>query len=99
MDFVELMATLCAWSPNSRLIAIFIEWTRSSLRIVVARGKSAHGRKTADTHGSDGSLRTTGNHHIGVTSRNDAKRVAYSMRSRRARCTRRGVRPSRPETY
>src|SRR5208283_5628399 len=64
---------------HDEAIAIFVPGTAGASRIVVARGKRAHGGESADAHGSDGSFRATGNHDIGILVLDDAKGIADGM--------------------
>ena len=80
---------------DDEAVAIGIEWTAGALGIVIARGKGAHGGKTADAHGRDGGFRAAGNHHFRSAALNDFESVADGVGGGRARGGGGGVRAFR----
>ena len=61
---------------DDKAVAILVEWAAGVGRLVVARGKRAHGGESAHGHGRDRGLGAAGNHRVGVAVQNHAHRVA-----------------------
>ena len=57
-------------------VAITVPWTAGFFGFVIARGERTHGGESADADRSDGGFSSAGNHHIGIATLNDAKRIA-----------------------
>src|SRR5690606_12872678 len=67
--------------PNYEAVSVAIKGATCSLRLVIAGRKRPHGSESTDPHGSDRGLRAARNHHIGIASLNDSKRIANGMRT------------------
>jgi len=80
-------------------IAILIPGTAGFFRIVIARGKRAHGGESADAHGGDGRLGAACDHHVSVVVLDDAKRVSDGMSAGGAGCGRGFIRALGSETH
>ncbi len=62
-------------------IAIPVPRAGCAQRIVVARGKRAHGGESADPHGRDAGLRAAADHGVGIAVLNHPERIADGMRA------------------
>ena len=68
----------CAFADD-KAVAVLVPRPAGFFGIVIARGKSAHSRESANTHGSDCGFRAAGYHDIGVVVLNDAEGIADGM--------------------
>src|SRR5205823_1621459 len=69
---------------DDEAIAVALERPRDTRRLIVARRKRAHGRKTCDAHRRDGRFSAAADHNVGVAALNDLEAVADGMRARGA---------------
>src|SRR6202521_1282746 len=64
---------------DDKAVAVLVPRSAGFFGIVIARGKSAHSRESANPHGSDCGFRAAGYHDIGVVVLNDAEGIADGM--------------------
>src|SRR5271169_5498524 len=64
----------CAFA-DYKSIARCVPGAAGLLRLVIARGKRAHGREPAYAHRSDRRFRTSGDHDLGIAPLNDLEGI------------------------
>src|SRR6516162_2139251 len=65
-------------------VAVQVKWPAGFLRSIIARGEGAHRGESADTHRCDRRFGAAANHNVGFAPRDESKRIADSVRARRA---------------
>jgi len=79
LEFFEYQNTRAF--ADHKAVARLIPGTAGFFRLVVARGKRAHGGESTDAHRSDRSFRAARDHHVRVIVLNDAERIANRVRA------------------